>query len=65
MRELYLLGDILDAPDDAGWYALVHLGAFGSCSGSGVYYRGRLIGVVSAGIEGEYTFVALIPPARQ
>ena len=64
VRELYLLGDILDAPDDAGWYALVHLGAFGSCSGSGVYYRGRLIGVVSAGIAGEYTFVTLIPPAR-
>jgi hypothetical protein len=54
----------LDAPDDAGWYALVHLGAFGGCSGSGVYYRGRLIGVVSAGIAGEYAFVALIPPAR-
>jgi len=54
----------LDAPDDAGWYALIHLGAFGGCSGSGVYYRGRLIGVVSAGIAGEYTFVALIPPAR-
>jgi len=54
----------LDAPDDAGWYALIHLGAFGGCSGSGVYYRGRLIGVVSAGIAGEYTFVTLIPPAR-
>ena len=54
----------LDAPDDAGWYALLHLGAFGGCSGSGVYYRGKLIGVVSAGIAGEYTFVALIPPAR-
>jgi hypothetical protein len=54
----------LDAPDDAGWYALVHLGAFGGCSGSGVYYRGKLIGVVNAGIEGDYTFVALIPPAR-
>jgi len=53
----------LDAPDDAGWYALVHLGAFGGCSGSGVYYRGKLIGVVCAGIAGEYTFVALIPPA--
>jgi len=54
----------LDAPDDAGWYALIHLGAFGGCSGSGVYHKGRLIGVVSAGIAGEYTFVALIPPAR-
>jgi len=54
----------LDAPDDAGWYALIHLGAFGGCSGSGVYHRGRLIGVVCAGIAGEYTFVALIPPAR-
>ena len=53
----------LDAPDDAGWYALVHLGAFGGCSGSGVYYRGKLIGVVCAGIAGEYTFVALIPSA--
>jgi hypothetical protein len=54
----------LDSPEDAGWYALVHLGAFGGCSGSGVYYRGRLIGVVCAGIAGEYTFVALIPPVR-
>jgi len=54
----------LDSPDDAGWYALVHLGAFGGCSGSGVYHKGRLIGVVSAGIAGEYTFVTLIPPAR-
>ena len=54
----------LDSPDDAGWYALVHLGAFGGCSGSGVYHRGRLIGVVSAGIAGEYTFVTLIPPVR-
>jgi hypothetical protein len=54
----------LDAPDDAGWYALVHLGAFSGCSGSGVYYRGRLIGVVCAGIAGEYTFVALIPPTN-
>jgi len=53
----------LDAPDDAGWYALIHLGAFDGCSGSGVYYRGKLIGVVCAGIAGEYTFVALIPPA--
>jgi hypothetical protein len=55
---------ILDSPDDAGWYALIHLGAFGGCSGSGVYYRGKLIGVVCAGIAGEYTFVTLIPPAR-
>ena len=55
----------LDAPDDAGWYALVHLGAFGGCSGSGVYYRGKLIGVVCAGIADEYTFIALIPPTRQ
>ena len=54
----------LDSSDDAGWYALIHLGAFGGCSGSGVYHRGRLIGVVSAGIAGEYTFVTLIPPAR-
>jgi len=54
----------LDAPDDAGWYALVHLGAFSGCSGSGVYYRGKLIGVVCAGIADEYTFVALIPPAH-
>jgi hypothetical protein len=54
----------LDAPDDAGWYALIHLGAFRGCSGSGVYYRNRLIGVVTAGIASEYTFVALIPPAR-
>ena len=54
----------LDSFDDAGWYALVHLGAFGGCSGSGVYHKGRLIGVVSAGIVGEYTFVALIPPVR-
>jgi len=54
----------LDSPDDAGWYALVHLGAFGGCSGSGVYHKGRLIGVVSAGIAGEYTFFTLIPPAR-
>ena len=54
----------LDAPDDAGWYALVHLGAFSGCSGSGVYYRGKLIGVVCAGIAGEYTFVALIPPVN-
>jgi hypothetical protein len=54
----------LDAPDDAGWYALVHLGAFSGCSGSGVYYRGKLIGVVCAGIAGEYTFVALIPPTN-
>jgi len=54
----------LDAPDDAGWYALIHLGAFGGCSGSGVYYRGKLIGVVCAGIAGEYTFVALIPPVN-
>jgi hypothetical protein len=52
----------LDAPDDAGWYALIHLGAFSGCSGSGVYHKGRLIGVVSAGIANEYTFVALIPP---
>ena len=58
------LKHLLDAPDDAGWYALIHLGAFGGCSGSGVYYRGKLIGVVSAGIAGEYTFVALIPPNR-
>jgi len=54
----------LDAPDDAGWYALIHLGAFSGCSGSGVYYRERLIGVVCAGIAGEYTFVTLIPPAN-
>ena len=54
----------LDSPDDAGWYALIHLGAFGGCSGSGVYHKGRLIGVVCAGIAGEYTFVTLIPPAR-
>jgi len=54
----------LDAPDDAGWYALIHLGAFSGCSGSGVYHRGRLIGVVTAGIAGEYTFVTLIPPAN-
>jgi len=54
----------LDAPDDAGWYALIHLGAFSGCSGSGVYYRGKLIGVVCAGVAGEYTFVALIPPAN-
>jgi hypothetical protein len=54
----------LDAPDDAGWYALIHLGAFTGCSGSGVYYRGKLIGVISGGIANEYTFVALIPPAR-
>jgi len=54
----------LDAPDDAGWYALVHLGAFGGCSGSGVYHKGRLIGVVCAGFAGEYTFVALVPPAN-
>ncbi len=52
----------LDAPDDAGWYALIHLGAFRGCSGSGVYHKGRLIGIVSAGIAGEYTFVTLIPP---
>jgi hypothetical protein len=55
---------LLDAPDDAGWYALIHLGAFKGCSGSGVYYRNRLIGVVTAGIASEYTFVALIPPVR-
>jgi hypothetical protein len=55
---------LLDSPDDAGWYALIHLGAFGGCSGSGVYYRGKLIGVVCAGFAGEYTFVTLIPPAR-
>jgi len=55
---------LLDAPDDAGWYALIHLGAFGGCSGSGVYHKGRLIGVVCAGIAGEYTFVTLIPPVR-
>jgi hypothetical protein len=54
----------LDSPDDAGWYALIHLGAFSGCSGSGVYHKGRLIGVVCAGIAGEYTFVALIPPAN-
>ena len=54
----------LDAPNDAGWYALVHLGAFGGCSGSGVYYRGKLIGVVCAGIADEYTFVALVPPTN-
>jgi hypothetical protein len=58
------LGYQLDSPDDAGWYALVNLGAFGGCSGSGVYHKGRLIGVVSAGIAGEYTFVTLIPPDR-
>jgi hypothetical protein len=52
----------LDAPDDAGWYALIHLGAFTGCSGSGVYHRGKLIGVISGGIASEYTFVALIPP---
>jgi hypothetical protein len=55
---------LLDAPDDAGWYALIHLGVFAGCSGSGVYHKGRLIGVVCAGIAGEYTFVTLIPPAR-
>jgi len=55
---------LLDSPDDAGWYALIHLGAFAGCSGSGVYHKGRLIGVVCAGIAGEYTFVTLIPPAR-
>jgi hypothetical protein len=54
----------LDAPDDAGWYALIHLGAFTGCSGSGVYHKGRLIGVISGGIANEYTFVALIPPAN-
>jgi len=54
----------LDSSDDAGWYALIHLGAFGGCSGSGVYYKGRLIGVVCAGVAGEYTFVTLISPAR-
>jgi len=53
----------LDAPDDAGWYALIRLGAFSGCSGSGVYHKGRLIGVISGGIANEYTFVALIPPA--
>jgi hypothetical protein len=54
----------LDSPEDAGWYALIHLGAFGGCSGSGVYHKGRLIGVVCAGVAGEYTFVTLIPPVR-
>ena len=52
------------AVGEAVQLALVHLGAFGGCSGSGVYYRGRLIGVVCAGIAGEYSFVALIPPVR-
>jgi len=54
----------LDAPDDAGWYALIHLGAFDGCSGSGVYYRGKLIGVVCASIASEYTLVTLIPPVN-
>jgi hypothetical protein len=55
---------LLDAPNDSGWYALIHLGAFAGCSGSGVYHKGRLIGVVCAGVAGEYTFVTLIPPVR-
>jgi hypothetical protein len=55
---------LLDSPNDAGWYALIHLGAFAGCSGSGVYHKGRLIGVVCAGVAGEYTFVTLIPPVR-
>jgi hypothetical protein len=52
----YLLDD---NEQDASHYALASFESFPGCSGSGVFYKGKLIGVVVAGVKG-YTIIALI-----
>jgi len=52
------LNYVFDSPDDEGRYALIDVGAFPGCSGSGVYHKGKLIGVIVGGL-GQYSFVAL------
>jgi len=57
------LRSVLDTTGRKGRYALIDIGTFQGCSGSGVYYNGKLIGVMVAGTS-DYTLVSLIETER-